>query len=107
MTSSVFSPTQAVHNAVRTRADAGSVLSANDSAESTATRVLVTEQEVALSTAVAISTPAPARHRWLGANRIAAIGHIRIRLPERRTGYPRREANYFQAARMSRAMERL
>lgn len=108
MTSSAFSPAQAMRNASRTRADAGSARSASDTTESTTTRVLVTEQEVAFSTGAAMSAPAPARHhRWLGATLIAAIGHIRVRLPERRPIYPRREGSYFEAARMSRAMDRL
>jgi GTP cyclohydrolase III len=107
MTSSVFGPAQAMQNASRTTADAGSAPSANDSTESTTTRVLVTEQDVALSTAAVMSAPATARHRSPRAMLIAAIGHIRIRLPEARPFYPRREGSYFETARMSRAMYRL
>jgi hypothetical protein len=86
----------------------GSAPSAREPTQSTTTRVLVTENEVLLSTAAAISVPpATARHRRLGATLIAAIGRIHIQVPEPRPRYPRREANYFEAARMSRAMDRL
>jgi hypothetical protein len=88
--------------------DVGSAPSAHEPTQSTTTQVLVTENEVLLSTAAAISgRPATARHRRLGATLIAAFGHIDIQLPEPRPRYPRREANYFEAARMSRAMDRL
>jgi len=88
--------------------DVGSAPSAHEPTQSTTTRVLVTENEVLLSSAAAISAPpATARYRRLGATVIAAIGHIHIQLPEPRPRYPRREANYFEGARMSRAMDRL
>ena len=86
--------------------DVGSAPSAHEPTQSTTTRVLVTENEVLLSTAAAISVPpATARGRRLAATLIGKIGHIQ--LPEPRPRYPRREANYFEAARMSRAMDRL
>jgi hypothetical protein len=88
--------------------DVGSAPSAYEPTQSTTTRVLVTENEVLLSTAAAISVPrATARHRRLGETLIAAIGHIHNQLPEPRPRYPRRDPNYFEAARMSRAMDRL
>jgi hypothetical protein len=69
--------------------------------------VLVTEQEVAFSTAAAISVPPATTRRRPGARLIAAIGRIHITLPEPRPHYPRREPNYFGAARMSREMDHL
>src|SRR5262245_45691328 len=88
--------------------DVGSAPSAHKSTESTTTQGLITEQEVVLGTAAAISAlPATTRHRRLCAMLIAAIGHIHTRLPEPRPIYPRREASYFEVARMSRAMEHL
>src|SRR6478735_2706789 len=65
--------------------------------------VLITEQEVLFKTAAALSVPPRTTHRhWPGAAVITAIGHIHIRLPEPRPIYPRREASYFEAGRMSR-----
>jgi hypothetical protein len=88
--------------------DVGSASSAVGSTQHSPTRVLVTEQEVAFSTAAAISVPpAATRHRRLGTTLIAAIGRIHIALPEPRPHYLRRDPNYFEAARMSRAMDRL
>ena len=69
------------------------------------TPVLVTEQEVAFSTAAAISAPATPRRRP-GATLTAAIGRI-LTLLEPQPHYPRREPNYFEAARMSREMDHL
>jgi len=72
------------------------------------TPVPITEQEVVFSTAAATSLPPATDHRrWRGATLIAAIGHIHIRLPEPRPRYPRREASYFEAARVSRQMDHL
>jgi len=70
--------------------------------------VLITEQEVLFKTAAALSVLPPTTHRhWPGAAVITAIGHTHIRLPEPRPIYPRREASYFEAGRMSRLMEHL
>jgi hypothetical protein len=70
--------------------------------------VLITEQEVLFKSAAAVSVPPATTHRhWPGAAFIKAIGHIRIRLPEPRRIDRRREASYFEAARMSRLMEHL
>ena len=70
--------------------------------------VLITEQEVRFNTAAAaLVRPATTHRRWSATTLIAAIGHIHIGLPEPQPCYPRREANYFEAARMSRHMEHL
>jgi hypothetical protein len=71
--------------------------------------VVITEQEVLFSTAAAVSVPAAVvSHRhWPGAAFFSAVGHIRLRLPEARPHCPRCEGSYFEAARMSRAMEHL
>jgi hypothetical protein len=88
--------------------DVRSAPSAVDSTQYTQTRVLVTEQEVPFATAAAISVaPATTRHRGVGTALITAIGRIHIALPEPRPHYPRRDPNYFDAARMSREMEHL
>lgn len=79
-----------------------------DSARDASTPVLISEQEVLFNTAVAASvSPATTRRHWSGAALITAIGHIHLRLPEPRPIYPRREASYFEGARMSRMMEHL
>lgn len=69
--------------------------------------VLITEQEVRFNTAAALVRPDTTHRRWSGRTLIAAIGHIHIGLPEPRPCYPRREPNYYEAARMSRHMEHL
>jgi hypothetical protein len=76
------------------------------------TLVLVTEQEVVFSTAAALSSPPATIHRrWphptLSPRLSAAIRRIVTPLPEPRPYYPRREANYYEAARMAREMEHL
>ncbi len=82
--------------------------SAVSSTRHASTPVLITEQEVLFKTAAAVSvTPATTHHHWPGAALMTAIGHIHIRLPEPRPIYSRREASYFEAARMSRLMEHL
>jgi hypothetical protein len=88
--------------------DVGSAPSAVGSAQRSPARVLVTEQKVVFSTAAAVSVlPAATRRRWLGARLIAAVGRVHIGLPAPRPRYPRREPNYFEAARMSRCMDHL
>src|SRR5271169_4195388 len=78
------------------------------------TLVLVTEQEVVFSTAAALSSPpATIRRRWLhptlsptlSPRLSAAIRRIVTPLPEPRPYYPRRESNYYEAARMAREMD--
>jgi hypothetical protein len=68
---------------------------------------LVTEREVALSTAAALSLPPATTRHQLGATLIAAIRRIHIGLPEPPPLYGRHERNYFEAARMSREMDHL
>jgi hypothetical protein len=87
--------------------DIGSAPSAVGSTQRGTTQVLVTEQELAFSTAAAIPVPPTTIRRRLGATLSAAIGRIHIGLPEPRPHYPRPERNYFEAARMSRAMDHL
>jgi hypothetical protein len=72
----------------------------------TPTPVLITEHEVAFSTAAAASTTTT-RRQWLDTTLLADLGRILTALTEPRPHYPRREHNYFEAARMSRAMDRL
>jgi hypothetical protein len=87
--------------------EVGSAPSAVGTTHCGPTPVLVTEQEVAFSTAAAISAaPATVRRPWPGATLTAAIGRI-LTLPEPRPHYPRREPSYFEAARMSRQMDHL
>lgn len=89
-------------------ADVGPAPPAVDSTQRTPTPVLITEHEVAFNTAAAASVaPAVTRRHWPGASLIAAIGRIHLALPEPRPHYPRREASYFEGARMSRLMDRL
>lgn len=88
--------------------DAESAVSAVGSTQRSQIPILVTEQELSLSTAAAISVPlATSGHRWWpGATLTAAIGRI-LTLPEPGPHYVHREANYFETARMSRAMDHL
>jgi hypothetical protein len=88
-----------------------SARSAVDSTQRNSTPVLISEQEVVLSTAAAaaatLTPPATTRRHWRGTTLIAAIGRIHIGLPEPRPCYPRRDASYFEEARMSRHMDHL
>jgi hypothetical protein len=72
------------------------------------TPVHISEQEVVFSTAAAaLLTPATTHRHWRATRLMAAISHIHIGLPEPRPLYPRREASYFEGARMSRQMDHL
>ncbi|MGV0837485.1 hypothetical protein [Mycolicibacterium thermoresistibile] len=72
------------------------------------TPVLITEQEVLLgSVASAAAPPATRRGHFKPAKMMTAIGHLRIRLPERRPVYPRRESVYFESTRLARMMDHL
>lgn len=54
--------------------------------------------------------PAPSavtHHHWPGAASITAIGHIHMRPHDPRPSYPPHEADYLEAAEMSRLMEHL
>jgi hypothetical protein len=66
---------------------------------------LITEQHVALSTAAAAA--AVATRRWPHHALISRLGRILTELTQPRPSCPRREPSYFEAARMSRAMDRL
>ncbi len=68
--------------------------------------VLITEQQIAFSTAAAVSVGSGRRGR-LHTTSLARIGRIRAALGQPRPHYPRREPTYFEAARMSREMNRL
>ena len=68
--------------------------------------VLVTENQVAFSTAAAAPV-ASTRRRWLDTTLMGGLGRILTALTQPRPLYPRRELAYFEAARMSRAMDRL
>jgi hypothetical protein len=68
--------------------------------------VLITENQVAFSTAAA--APAGSTRRWwLGTTLMGGLGRILTALTQPRPLYPRRELAYFEAGRMSRAMDRL
>jgi len=72
------------------------------------TPVLISEQEVVLSTAAAAFVPLATTRRHVRVTTwIAAIGRIHIVLPEPRPCYPRREASYLEGGRMSRQMDHL
>jgi hypothetical protein len=68
--------------------------------------VLVTENQVVFSTAAAAPVGST-RRRWLDATLTGGLVRILAALTQPRPLYPRREAAYFEAARMSRAMDRL
>jgi hypothetical protein len=70
------------------------------------TPALVTEHEVALSTAAAAGS-ATTRRRWLHTSMMARIGRVLAALSQPGVHYPRRGPSYIEAARMSRAMDRL
>ena len=68
--------------------------------------VLITENQVAFSTAAA--APAGSTRRWwLGTTLLGGLGRILTALTQPRPLNPRRELAYFEAGRMSRAMDRL
>ncbi|MDT5254989.1 MAG: hypothetical protein QOD10_69 [Mycobacterium sp.] len=66
----------------------------------------VTENQVAFSTAAAAAV-STTRRRWLDTTPMGGLGRILTALTQPRLLYPRRELAYFEAARMSRAMDRL
>jgi hypothetical protein len=68
--------------------------------------VLVAENQVALSTAAAAPVGS-GRRRWLDTTLTGGLRRILTALTQPRPLYPRREVAYFEAARMSRAMDRL
>ena len=70
------------------------------------TPVLVTENQIAFCTAAAAPVGST-RRRWLGTTLMGGLGRILTALSRPRPLYPRRELAYFEAGRMSRAMDRL
>ena len=68
--------------------------------------VLVTGNQAGFSTAAAAPVGST-RRRWLDTTLMGGLGRILTALMRPRPVYPRRELAYFEAARMSRAMDRL
>jgi hypothetical protein len=68
--------------------------------------VLITENQVAFSMAAAAPVGST-RRRWLDTTLTGGLFRILTALTQPRPHYPRRELAYFEAARMSRAMDRL
>ena len=68
--------------------------------------ILITENQVAFATAAAAPAPTT-RRRWLDTTLISRLGRILTALTRPRPLYPHRELAYFEAGRMSRAMDRL
>jgi hypothetical protein len=68
--------------------------------------VLITANQVAFSTA-ATSPVGSTRRRWLDTTLMGGLGRILAVLTQPRAHYSRRQPTYFEAARMSRAMDRL
>ncbi len=84
--------------------------------------ILVTEQEVTFGTAAALGVQPKTsrwwirairvsvesgRRRWLDTVLMPRLARVRSALTQPGPHYPRREPAYFEAARMSREMERL
>jgi hypothetical protein len=67
---------------------------------------LVTENQVAFSMAAAAPVGS-ARRRWLDTTLMGGLGRILAALMRPRPLHARRELGYLEAARMSRAMDRL
>src|ERR1700749_2320338 len=68
--------------------------------------VLITEYQVAFSTAAGRPV-ASSRRRWLDTTLMCGLGRVLTALTQPRPHYPRRGLGYFEATRMSRAMDRL
>ncbi len=68
--------------------------------------VLITANQVAFSTAAAAPVGST-RRRWLDTTLMGGLGRIHTALTQSRPHHPRRELAYFEAGRMSRAMDRL
>jgi hypothetical protein len=97
-----------LHLLAKPARDFGPAPSPVSSTRHASTPVLITEQEVVFSTALAAAAPPATTHRhWPGTTLVAAIARIHIGLPEPRPCYPRREASYFEGGRMSRQMDHL
>jgi len=97
-----------LHLLTNLTAGVGPATSSVGSKPHTSTPVLITEREVVFTTAATALRPHATTHRhWRATRLVAAIGHIHIGLPGPRPLYPRREASYFESARMSRQMDHL
>jgi hypothetical protein len=68
--------------------------------------ILAAENQIGLGTAAAAPVGST-RRRWLDTNLMALLRRMLTALTQPRPLYPRRELAYFEAARMSRAMDRL
>jgi hypothetical protein len=68
--------------------------------------VLITENQIAFSTAAAAPV-ASIRRRWLGTTLMGGLGRILTALTQPRQHQKQRDLAYLEAARMSRAMDRL
>jgi hypothetical protein len=68
--------------------------------------VLITESQVAFGTA-AVRPIAVTRRRWLDTALMGGLGRIVTVLTQPRPDQPHRQLAYLEAARMSRAMDRL
>lgn len=68
--------------------------------------VLITENQIAFSTAAARPV-ASTRRRWLDPILMCGLGRILTALTQPRPHHPRRDLAYLEAARMSRATDRL
>jgi hypothetical protein len=86
--------------------DVGQKPSADSSTAQAPNLVFISTREVIFNTAAA-GPATTVHHRSVVATLLGAISHIHVKLPEPHPIYPRRGANYFEAARMSRLMEHL
>jgi len=80
--------------------------SADNSTAQAPNLVFISTREVIFNTAATVPA-AMVHHRSVVSTVLGAISHINVKLPEPHPIYPRRGANYFEAARMSRLMEHL
>jgi hypothetical protein len=80
--------------------------SADSSTAEAPNLVFVSTQEVIFNTAVAVPA-ATAHHHSVVSALLGTISHFHVKLAEAQPIYPRRGANYFEAARMSRLIEHL
>ena len=69
--------------------------------------MLVTENQLAFSTAAAAAPVGSTRRPWLYTTLMADLRRILTALTQPRPSQPHRELPYFEAARMSREMDRL
>src|ERR1700741_3257473 len=67
--------------------------------------VLISENEIAFSTAAAAPVGSK-RRRWWDTTLMGGLGRILIALTQPLTHHPSRQLAYLEAARMSRAMDR-